>query len=80
MAANYDLRYLAAGVENLESYLLSADLYWPPGIQSKPGETPYPSLTPANLLLARKKAEIRLDNTPEQFELVQCLRSIRYSR
>lgn len=57
---DYDLRYLAAGVKALESYLLSSDLYWPPGIEARSGESPYPSLTPGNILLAKLRAETRL--------------------
>ena len=51
----YDLRYLKAGVEELEQYLLSAQLCWPVHVVSLAGETPYPRLTPGELLLAREK-------------------------
>ena len=51
----YDLRYLKAGVEELEQYLLSSQLYWPVHVVTPTGETPYPRLTPGELLLAREK-------------------------
>ena len=49
----YDLRYLKAGIEQLESYLLSSDVYWSIGTRAPAGETPYPQLTIGGLLLAR---------------------------
>jgi hypothetical protein len=73
MAKNYDLRYLIAGTENLESYLLSSELYWQPGIRAGNQEPPYPSLTPGSLLLARKRAEIRVKEPAEKIELENCL-------
>jgi hypothetical protein len=51
----YDLRYLKAGVEELEQYLLSSQLYWPVHVVTPTGETPYLRLTPGELLLAREK-------------------------
>jgi hypothetical protein len=51
----YDLRYLKAGVEELEQYLLSVQLYWPVHVVTPAGGTPYPRLTPGELLLARGK-------------------------
>ncbi|MCJ7530502.1 MAG: hypothetical protein MUO64_05660 [Anaerolineales bacterium] len=51
----YDLRYLKAGVEELEQYLLSSQLYWPVHVVTPTGETPYPRLTPGELLLAQEK-------------------------
>lgn len=55
---DYDLRYLRAGIENLESYLLSDHLYWTMNLRAKVGEPTFPSLTLGNLLLvqARLKA------------------------
>jgi hypothetical protein len=55
--AAYDLRYLQAGLDQLESYLLSNDLYRPIGLQAARGETPYPPLTLGWLILARLRAQ-----------------------
>lgn len=55
LQVEYDLRYLKAGVEELEQYLLSSQLYWPVHVVTPTGETPYPRLTPGELLLAREK-------------------------
>jgi hypothetical protein len=55
LQVEYDLRYLKAGVEELEQYLLSNQLYWPVHVVTPTGETPYPRLTPGELLLAREK-------------------------
>jgi hypothetical protein len=61
----YDLRYLQAGIDQLEAYLLAKDLYWPVGISAANTETPYPQLTISGLLLSlqRLRAAAR---TPEQ--------------
>lgn len=55
LQVEYDLRYLKAGVEELEQYLLSSQLYWPVHVITLTGGTPYPRLTPGELLLAREK-------------------------
>ena len=54
-SAAYELSYLQAGVELLEPYLMSQDIYWP--IQATPnaGDPPYPSLTLGGLLLAQAR-------------------------
>jgi len=59
LQVEYDLRYLKAGVEELEQYLLSSQLYWPVHVVTPTGETPYPRLTPGELLLAREKLRAR---------------------
>ena len=53
----YELRFINAGIEQLESYLLSTQLYWPIGISPPSGYPPYPPLTIGNLLLADRKAQ-----------------------
>jgi hypothetical protein len=73
MPLHYDLRYLEAGIDILESYLLSDDLFWPPGLQAKYGETPYPSLTPGSILFAKKRAEIQVKEPLERVRLDNCL-------
>jgi hypothetical protein len=63
--ADYDLRYLQAGIELLETYLFSNDVYWPVGIHAQAGEPPYPQLTIGNLMLALRRAKARCFE-PEQ--------------
>jgi hypothetical protein len=72
MSFQYELRFLEAGLDNLESYLLSNDLYWPPGIQANYGEPPYPSLTPGSILLAKKKAEIQIKESIHKTRMDTC--------
>jgi hypothetical protein len=52
---NYDLGYLRAGINTLESYLLSQDLYWSLDASPPSGELPYPRLTLGTLLLAQAR-------------------------
>jgi hypothetical protein len=51
----YDLRYLQAGVADLENYLLSNEVFWPVDIRPPAGEPGYPQLTLGGLLLARQR-------------------------
>lgn len=52
----YDIRYLEAGTELLEKYLLSKEIYWPIGASAPPGEPDLPRLTLGGLLLALARA------------------------
>jgi len=65
----YDLRYLKAGIEQLEPYLLSSDVYWSIGTRAPAGETPYPQLTLGGLLLARLRAHSSIKKSTQQVEL-----------
>jgi len=65
----YDLGYLKAGIEQLESYLLSSDVYWSIGARAPAGETPYPQLTLGGLLLARLRAQFSIKTSTQQVEL-----------
>jgi hypothetical protein len=65
----YDLGYLKAGIEQLESYLLSSDVYWSIGARAPDGETPYPQLTLGGLLLARLRAQSSIKTSTQQVEL-----------
>lgn len=67
-AAEYDLRFLRAGLERLESYLLSTEVYWAVGIAALPGEAPYPQLTLGALLLARRRAQTLAGASAESAE------------
>lgn len=63
--AEYDLRFLQAGVGLLENYLLSNDIYWPIGVSAPAGSTPYPQFTLGALDLARLRLQATA-STPEQ--------------
>jgi hypothetical protein len=65
----YDLRYLQAGSEQLESYLLANELYWPVGTSAPHGQPPYPQLTPGGLLLARRRGRATAITLAQQVEL-----------
>jgi len=68
-SAEYDLRYLKAGIDDLEEYLLANDLYWPVQISAPHGQPPYPQITPGNLLLARQRLEASAQSGGEQAQL-----------
>jgi hypothetical protein len=58
-SAEYDIRYLEAGLLDLEGYLLSREIYWPVGASAPAGGPPYPRLTLGNLLLSRARLGAR---------------------
>lgn len=68
-SAEYDLRYLQAGLDQLEAYLLASELYWPINASAPAGEPPYPQLTPGGLLLARQRLQATAKSQAEQDEL-----------
>jgi len=72
LTASYNLQYLQAGLDQLESYLLSKDLYRPIGIRAAHGQPPYPQLTLGWLLLARLRAQAT-SQTPAQLAELQRL-------
>jgi len=79
-SAEYDLRYLRNGIDLLESYLLSPDIYRPIGVNAPKGDTPYPQLTLGWLLLARQRANVTAITSPEKNEFARLdheLQSIR---
>jgi hypothetical protein len=51
----YDLNYLQACLVEMESYLLSSEVYWPVEAYPPTGEPPYPRLTLGGVLLARAR-------------------------
>ena len=63
-----DFNYLRAGLQSLEGYLLSNELYWPIREPQKHGEPPYPSLTVSGLLLARARLSAYQFSGNDQFE------------
>ena len=67
----YDLRYLQAGADQLEAYLLAPELYWPAGASAPKGEPPYPQLTLGGLLLARQRLGATAQTAAQQAELTR---------
>ena len=67
----YDLRYLQAGIDQLEAYLLAKDLYWPVGISAASKETPYPQLTIGGLLLSLKRLQANARSPEQQASLAK---------
>ena len=64
--AEYDLRYLEAGLAGLNEYLHSNEVYWPLQLASLPGQPPYPQLTLDGLLLAAARLQARDLSIPEE--------------
>lgn len=67
--AEYELRYVKTGLDMLEDYLQSSELYWSTGISARQGQTPYPQMTLGGLLLFMKRASARKLTLAEQAEL-----------
>lgn len=58
----YELGYFKAGLQMLEDYLLSEDIYWTLGEPPPAGDQPYPELTLGGLLMRYAKLScIQLD-------------------
>jgi hypothetical protein len=53
---DYYFRFLQAGADILENFLLSSNLYWQVGVRPPPGEPPYPQLTLGMIYLTRLRA------------------------
>jgi hypothetical protein len=51
-SVEYDLRYIEAGREELEGYLLSKEVFWPLGVKPPEGKPDYPQLTLDWMLLS----------------------------
>jgi hypothetical protein len=51
----YDLRYLQAGLDVMEAYLLSDEVFWPLSANPPEGSMDFPSLSLGGLLLARER-------------------------
>jgi hypothetical protein len=56
---SYDLKYLKAGIDELESYLLSKKLFWPIGAAAPEGDPHFPRLTLGGILLSRARLHAR---------------------
>lgn len=53
----YDLGYFKAGLEALEQYLLSSEVFWPLGARPPAGKPDYPQLTLDWMLLTQARLE-----------------------
>jgi len=67
--AEYELRYLKAGMDLLEEYIQSSELYWSIGISAGGGQTPYPQLTLGGILLYFQRAKARTLTPGQQNDL-----------
>ena len=67
--ADYDLKYLQAGLDELKNYLLSKELFWPLGLPTPSGQSPYPKMTLGNLLLFN--AELQAHHTSGSLNAAQ---------
>lgn len=79
-SAEYDLWYLRAGIDQLERYLLSKEIYWPVGVTAPAGEPPYPKLTLGNLLLARQRAQESAKTPVQRAELNRLIKELGATR
>lgn len=68
---DYEQRYLKAGIEQLEDYLLSKELFWPLGVSAPSGQPPYPQLTLGNLLLSHQRLQALARTPAQQAELAK---------
>ena len=62
----YEYKYLSAGLLELETYLLSNELYWPVPVSAAIGDAGYPMMTLGNLLLSLIKASVLHRDTQEK--------------
>lgn len=62
----YDLRYLEAGLDGLDEYLHSDEVYWPLQAASLPGEPAFPQLTLDGLLLSSARLRARQLNFQDE--------------
>jgi hypothetical protein len=77
---DYDFRYLQTAIDQLDSYLLSKEIYLPIGIKPTSDEPPYPQFTLGALLLAKERAQataLSLDQQAKLSELLSQLEAIR---
>jgi hypothetical protein len=65
----YELGYLKAGIESLDAYLLSDDLYWTLSTSSPPGEPLFRQLTLGGLLLNEQRLLARHLSPTQDMEL-----------
>lgn len=67
----YDARFVQAGLDQMESYLLSNDIYRPVGVSAPHGEAPYPQLTLGAVLLSLLRAQATADSSSQNAQLTR---------
>lgn len=64
-----DFHFILAALDQLESYLLTKDIYRPIGIRAPRGEPPYPQFTLGSLLLAKERSQVTAQSPAEKAQL-----------
>jgi len=67
----YDARFVQSGLDQMESYLLSNDIYRPVGVSAPHGEPPYPQLTLGAVLLSLLRAQATADSSSQNAQLTR---------
>jgi hypothetical protein len=80
VSCKYDLKFLRAGVSQLEKYLIADNIFWPLDIQAAAGEPPYPQLTLGWLLLFRTRASSSCEGEDTHLEREQIAQEINSTR
>jgi len=68
-SAKYDIYFLEAGLEQLENYLLSDEIYWRLNIVPPSGQPPYPEFTLGWMLLSLKRAKLLTTTVEEETQM-----------
>jgi hypothetical protein len=72
----YDLRYLQAGLDVMEAYLLSDEVFWPINAKPPEGAPDYPSLTLGGLLLAKERLAAYPTTDPQEVQAQQVISNL----
>jgi len=72
----YDLRYLLSGLDVLEAYLLSDEVFWPMSAIPPEGAPDYPRLTLGGMLLARKRIAAYPATNPQEVQRQQVISNL----
>jgi hypothetical protein len=76
----YDLRYIKAGLELLEKYLLSDEVFWPLNTNPPEGEPDYPRLTLDWLLLARSRLAGHRMSAEQKEQVEEVISNLEFNR
>jgi len=76
----YDLRYINAGREILEEYLLSDEVFWPLGVKPPEGEPDYPQLTLDWMILAWTRLAARSTSGGQKNQVEQVISELELNR
>jgi hypothetical protein len=66
---NYDIGYTEAGLDVLQDYLLSTEMFWPLSVHPPSSEPPYPRFTLGGLLLSLKRLAAYQKSTDQEEQL-----------